>query len=136
MIPTSTGSASTIGLIIPELNGKLDGIAIRVPMVGASLLDCVFEMQRPTTRDEVNAIFQHASTQPAWTHIIGYDDVQLVSTDFRSDTRSAVIDASSTMVTAQTQVKIMAWYDNEMGYAHRYVELLDYVMQQEHTTHG
>ncbi len=136
MIPTSTGSASTIGLIIPELNGKLDGIAIRVPMVGASLLDCVFEMQRPTTRDEVNALFHHASTQPAWAHIIGYDDVQLVSTDFRSDTRSAVIDASSTMVTAQTQVKVMAWYDNEMGYAHRYVELLDYVMQQEHTKHG
>ena len=136
MIPTSTGSASTIGLIIPELNGKLDGIAIRVPMVGASLLDCVFEMQRPTTRDEINTLFQDTSIQPAWAHIIGYDDAQLVSTDFRSDTRSAIVDASSTMVTAQTQVKVMAWYDNEMGYSQRYVELLHHVMQQEHATHG
>ncbi len=131
MIPTSTGSASTIGLIIPELNGRLDGIAIRVPMVGASLLDCVFEMQRATTRDEVNALFQHASTQPDFAHIVGYDDALLVSTDFRSDTRSAIIDATSTMVTAQTQVKVMAWYDNEMGYTTRFVELLRYVMQKE-----
>lgn len=135
MIPTSTGSASTIGLIIPELNGKLDGIAVRVPMVGASLLDCVFEVQRPTTRDEVNALFRHTSTHPDWSHIIGYDDAQLVSSDYRSDTHSAIIDASSTMVTAQTQVKIMAWYDNEMGYSHRLVELLKYVIQQDQQPH-
>lgn len=131
MIPTSTGSAATIGLIIPELNGKLDGIAIRVPMVGASLLDCVFEMQRPTTRDEVNALFAQASRHPEWAHIIGYDDAMLVSSDFRSDTRSTIIDASSTMVTAQTQVKVMAWYDNEMGYTHRLVELLHHVIDTE-----
>ena len=135
MIPTSTGSASTIGLIIPELNGKLDGIAIRVPMVGASLLDCVFEVERPTTRDEANALFRHTSSDSDWSHIIGYDDAQLVSSDFRSDTHSAIIDASSTMVTAHTQVKIIAWYDNEMGYSHRLVELLHHVMQQDQQSH-
>lgn len=135
MIPTTTGSAATIGLIIPELNGKLDGIAIRVPMVGASLTDCVFEMNRATTIAEVNTIFAQASTDTRLAHIVGYDDQLRVSSDFRSDTHSAIVDAASTMVTAHTQVKVMAWYDNEMGYANRFVELLHYVMQKEPNQH-
>jgi len=127
MIPTTTGSASTIGLIIPALNGKLDGIAVRVPMLGASLTDCVFEVEQPTSVAEVNAILKAASDTPQLRGILGYEPELLVSSDYRSDTRSAIVDASSTMVTGGTQIKILAWYDNEMGYSHRMVELAAYV---------
>lgn len=130
MIPTTTGSASTIGLIIPALNGKLDGIAVRVPMLGASLTDCVFEVEQPTTVAEVNALLKAASETPQLKGILGYEEELLVSSDFRSDRRSAIVDASSTMVTGGTQVKILAWYDNEMGYAQRMVELTEYISVQ------
>lgn len=130
MIPTTTGSASTIGLIIPALNGRLDGIAVRVPMLGASLTDCVFEVERPTTTAEVNAILNAASQTPQLQGILGYEEELLVSSDFRSDRRSAIVDASSTMVTGGTQVKILAWYDNEMGYAQRMIELTEYICTQ------
>ena len=131
LIPTSTGSASTIGLIIPELNGKLDGVAVRVPMLGASLTDCVFELNRPTTIAEVNGLLQQASQSPALEGILGYETAPLVSSDYRSDTRSAIVDASATMVTAGTQVKILAWYDNEMGYSHRLIALAQHIAQFE-----
>lgn len=130
MIPTTTGSASTIGLIIPALNGRLDGIAVRVPMLGASLTDCVFEVEQPTTVAEVNAILKAASMTPQLNGILGYEEELLVSSDFRSDRRSAIVDASSTMVTGGTQVKILAWYDNEMGYAQRMVELTEFISTQ------
>lgn len=122
LIPTSTGSATAIGLIFPELLGKLDGIAVRVPLLNASLTDCVFEMKRPTTIEEVNGLLKRAADGPL-KDILGYEERPLVSVDFKDDPRSAIIDAPSTMVTNGTQVKIYAWYDNEWGYANRYAEL-------------
>ena len=124
LIPTSTGSASAIGLIYPELLGKLTGIAVRVPLLNASLTDCVFEVQRPTTVDEVNAAFKAAAAGPGpLTGILGYEERPLVSVDYKDDPRSAIVDAPSTMVVDGTCVKVLAWYDNEIGYVHRMVEL-------------
>lgn len=122
LIPTSTGSASAIGLIFPELAGKLDGVAVRVPLLNASLTDCVFEVARPTTVAEVNG-FLHAAANGPLKGILGYEDRPLVSIDYKDDPRSAIVDAALTMVTHGTQVKVMAWYDNEIGYVHRMVEL-------------
>lgn len=122
LIPTTTGSATTIGLIFPELQGKLDGVAVRVPLLNASLTDCVFEVERPTTVDEVNRLLQTAAEGPL-AGILGYEERPLVSVDYKDDPRSAIVDAPSTMVTNATQVKILAWYDNEWGYANRLVEL-------------
>jgi glyceraldehyde 3-phosphate dehydrogenase len=122
LIPTSTGSATAIGMIFPELLGKLDGVAIRVPLLNASLTDCVFEVARPTTVEEVNALLKQASLG-SLSGILGYEERPLVSIDFKDDPRSSIIDAPSTMVTDGTQVKILAWYDNEWGYACRYAEL-------------
>ncbi len=122
LIPTTTGSATAIGLIFPELEGKLNGLAVRVPLLNASLTDCVFEVARPTTVEEVNGLLEAASTG-SLTGILGYERRPLVSVDFKDDPRSAIVDAPSTMVTDGTQVKILAWYDNEWGYANRFVEL-------------
>ena len=122
LIPTTTGSATAIGLIFPELQGKLDGIAVRVPLLNASLTDCVFEVQRPTTVGEVNALLKAAALGSLFD-ILGFEERPLVSVDFRDDPHSAIVDAPSTMVTNGTQVKILAWYDNEWGYANRYAEL-------------
>jgi glyceraldehyde 3-phosphate dehydrogenase len=122
LIPTSTGSATAIGLIYPELLGKLTGIAVRVPLLNASLTDCVFEVKRPTSVDEVNAAFKHAA-EGALQGILGYEERPLVSVDFKDDTRSAIVDALSTMVVDGTCVKVLAWYDNEIGYVHRMIEL-------------
>jgi glyceraldehyde 3-phosphate dehydrogenase len=123
LIPTSTGSATAIGLIYPELLGKLSGIAVRVPLLNASLTDCVFEVQRPTTVDEVNAAFKRAADRSPLRGILGCEERPLVSVDFKDDTRSAIVDALSTMVVDQTCVKVLAWYDNEIGYVNRMVEL-------------
>ena len=122
LIPTSTGSATAIGMIFPELLGRLDGVAVRVPLLNASLTDCVFEVQRPTTVAEVNALLKAAADGPL-AGILGYEERPLVSVDYLNDPRSSIIDALSTMVTNGTQVKILAWYDNEWGYANRYAEL-------------
>ncbi|MDP2709904.1 MAG: ArsJ-associated glyceraldehyde-3-phosphate dehydrogenase [Solirubrobacteraceae bacterium] len=122
LIPTTTGSATAIGLIFPELEGKLDGLAVRVPLLNASLTDAVFEVARPTTIAEVNALLEAAAAGPLHG-ILGYEARPLVSVDFKDDPRSAVVDAPSTMVTDATQVKVLAWYDNEWGYANRLVEL-------------
>ncbi|MBW4659825.1 MAG: ArsJ-associated glyceraldehyde-3-phosphate dehydrogenase [Drouetiella hepatica Uher 2000/2452] len=123
LIPTTTGSATAIGLIYPELNGKLNGLAVRVPLLNASLTDCVFEVARPTTVEEVNSLLKTASEQEPLKGILGYEERPLVSIDYKDDPRSAIIDALSTMVVDETQVKIFAWYDNEWGYANRMVEL-------------
>jgi len=122
LIPTSTGSATAIGLIFPELLGRLDGVAVRVPLLNASLTDCVFEVNRPTTVAEVNDLLRKAADGPL-KGILGYEERPLVSVDYLNDPRSSIIDAPSTMVTNGTQVKILAWYDNEWGYANRYAEL-------------
>ncbi|MGK2954073.1 MAG: ArsJ-associated glyceraldehyde-3-phosphate dehydrogenase [Solirubrobacterales bacterium] len=123
LIPTSTGSATAIGMIFPELEGRLDGLAVRVPMLNSSLTDCVFEVDRPTDADEVNALLKSAAGGEL-EGILGYEERPLVSVDFRDDPRSGIIDALSTRVTNQTQVKILAWYDNEWGYANRLVDLI------------
>ena len=122
LIPTTTGSATAIGLIFPELQGKLDGLAVRVPLLNASLTDCVFEVQRPTTVEEVNALLRDAARGPL-DGILGYEERPLVSIDYKDDPRSGIVDAPSTMVTDGTQVKVLAWYDNEWGYANRLAEL-------------
>jgi glyceraldehyde 3-phosphate dehydrogenase len=122
LIPTTTGSATAITLIYPELKGKLNGIAVRVPLLNASLTDCVFEVSRPTTVDEVNGLLKSAAEGPL-KGILGYEERPLVSVDYKDDPRSAVIDALSTMVVDGTSVKILAWYDNEIGYVHRMMEL-------------
>jgi glyceraldehyde 3-phosphate dehydrogenase len=122
LIPTTTGSATAIGLIFPELQGKLDGLAVRVPLLNASLTDCVFEAQRPTTVEEVNELLRDAS-QGSLSGILGYEERPLVSIDYKDDPRSGIVDALSTMVTDGTQVKVLAWYDNEWGYANRLAEL-------------
>ncbi|MBF2067837.1 MAG: ArsJ-associated glyceraldehyde-3-phosphate dehydrogenase [Calothrix sp. C42_A2020_038] len=123
LIPTSTGSATAIGLIYPELNGKLNGLAVRVPLLNASLTDCVFEVTRPTTVEEINSLLKAASLQEPLKGILGYEELPLVSIDYKDDPRSSIVDALSTMVVNETQVKILAWYDNEWGYANRMVEL-------------
>jgi glyceraldehyde 3-phosphate dehydrogenase len=122
LIPTSTGSATAIAEIFPELRGKLNGHAVRVPLANASLTDCVFEVERVTTVDEVNALLKAAADGPL-KGILGYEQRPLVSIDYRTDPRSSIIDALSTMVVNGTQVKLYAWYDNEWGYANRAVEL-------------
>jgi glyceraldehyde 3-phosphate dehydrogenase len=122
LIPTTTGSATAIGLIFPELEGRLNGLAVRVPLLNASLTDCVFEVARTTTVEEVNGLLEAAAEGPL-AGILGYEARPLVSVDYKDDPRSGIVDALSTMVTDATQVKILAWYDNEWGYANRLVEL-------------
>ena len=122
LIPTSTGSATAITLIYPELEGRLNGIAVRVPLLNASLTDCVFETARPTTVEEVNQLLKTAAEGPL-KGIMAYEERPLVSVDFKGDPHSAIIDALSTMVIDDTSVKILAWYDNEIGYVHRMMEL-------------
>ena len=123
LIPTSTGSATAITLIYPELAGRLNGHAVRVPLLNASLTDCVFEVARATTPEEVNGFFK-AAADGALSGILGFEDRPLVSTDYTNDTRSSIVDGPSTMVINGTQVKVYAWYDNEMGYAHRLADVV------------
>ncbi len=122
LIPTSTGSATAITEIFPELKGRLDGIAVRVPITNASLTDCVFELERVVTVAEVNDALRVAALGRL-QGILGYEERPLVSVDYLNDPRSSIIDALSTRVTNGTQVKILAWYDNEIGYVHRMMEL-------------
>ncbi|MDO8693255.1 MAG: ArsJ-associated glyceraldehyde-3-phosphate dehydrogenase [Sheuella sp.] len=127
--PTTTGSATAIALIYPELKGKLNGHAVRAPVLNASLTDCVFEMKRETSVEEVNALFEAAAKGPL-AGILGYEKRPLVSADYARDTRSSIVDALSTMVTDGTLLKIYSWYDNEMGYSCRMVDLACHMQQQ------
>lgn len=129
LAPTTTGSATAIALIYPELKGKLNGHAVRAPVLNASLTDCVFELQRATTAEEVNALFKAAAQGPL-AGILGYEERPLVSADYARDTRSSIVDALSTMVTDGTLLKVYAWYDNEMGYACRMVDLAKHLEAQ------
>lgn len=122
LIPTTTGSATAITMIYPELKGKLNGLAVRVPLLNASLTDCVFEVSRETTSEEVNSLFKEAS-ESYLNGILGYEDRPLVSVDYKDEVRSSVIDGLSTMVIDNTQVKVLAWYDNEIGYVNRMSDL-------------
>jgi hypothetical protein len=127
--PTTTGSATAIALIYPELKGKLNGHAVRAPVLNASLTDCVFEMARPITEIEVNGLFCSAARGPL-AGILGFEDRPLVSADYANDPRSAIVDGPSTMVTDETLLKVYAWYDNEVGYACRMVDLATIVIER------
>ena len=118
LVPTTTGSATAITLIYPELKGRLNGHAVRVPLLNASLTDCVFEVEQATNTEEVNGLFKAAAEGPL-KGILGFETRPLVSCDYINDPRSSIIDGPSTMVINGTQVKIYAWYDNEWGYACR-----------------
>lgn len=128
MQPTTTGSATAISLIYPELKGKLNGHAVRIPVLNASLTDCVFELKRPTTVEEVNRLFKSAS-ESVLAGILGLETRPLVSADYNNDPRSSIVDALSTMVTDETLLKVYAWYDNEVGYACRMVDLANIVQR-------
>lgn len=128
LVPTTTGSATAITMIYPELTGKLNGHAVRVPLLNASLTDCVFELERAVTVDEVNQMFKTAA-EGELKDILGFEDRPLVSTDFVNDARSSIIDGPSTMVVNGTQLKVLAWYDNEWGYVNRMVDLAVKVAQ-------
>jgi len=130
LIPTTTGSATAITHIFPELKGRLNGHAVRVPLANASLTDCVFEVERATSAEEVNRLLK-AAAEGELKGILGYEERPLVSIDYKTDPRSSVIDALSTMVINDTQVKLYAWYDNEWGYANRTVELARMVGMQD-----
>jgi len=122
LIPTTTGSATAITIIYPDLKGKLNGHAIRVPLLNASITDCVFEVARVTTADEINQLFRDAA-EGDLNGILGIEDRPLVSTDYTNDPRSSIVDGPSTMVVDGTHVKIYSWYDNEWGYVNRMMEL-------------
>ena len=126
--PTTTGSATAITVIYPELKGKLNGHAVRAPVLNASLTDCVFEVARPVTAEEVNGLFAAAAKGPL-AGILGHETRPLVSADYCNDTRSSIVDAESTMVTDGTMLKVYAWYDNEMGYVCRMVDLARQVIE-------
>ena len=122
LIPTTTGSATAIAEIFPELRGRLNGHAIRVPLANASITDCVFELERKVTIEEVNVALKQAA-ETSLLGILGYEERPLVSVDYKTDPRSSIVDALSTMVVNDTQLKLYLWYDNEWGYANRLVEL-------------
>ena len=129
LIPTTTGSATAITHIFPELKGKLNGHAVRVPLANASLTDCVFELEKSVTKEEINQLFEDASNNEL-KDILGYEERPLVSIDYRTDPRSSIVDALSTMVINGTQLKVYIWYDNEWGYVNRTAELVNMVIDQ------
>ncbi len=127
MIPTSTGAASAIHLVLPELEGRMDGLAVRVPVETVSLVDLVVETERRTEKEEVNAAFEEAAHN-GLRGILGYSELPLVSVDFKRDPRSAVVDALSTRVVEGKMVGVLAWYDNEWGYSCRLKDLMEYMI--------
>ncbi|MGB2119928.1 MAG: ArsJ-associated glyceraldehyde-3-phosphate dehydrogenase [Porticoccaceae bacterium] len=128
LIPTSTGSATAITEIFPELKGKLNGLAVRVPLANASLTDCVFELQQQVSVEQVNSALQTAA-QGRLKGILGFEDRPLVSVDYTNDRRSGIVDGLSTMVVNKRQVKVLIWYDNEIGYVNRMMELAGKIAQ-------
>jgi glyceraldehyde 3-phosphate dehydrogenase len=129
LIPTTTGAAKAVGMVIPELKGKLNGLSIRVPTPTVSIVDLVCTVNRPVTKEEVNEVLK-AKAQGELKHILRYEDRPLVSIDYRQSPYSAIIDALSTDVIGENMVKILAWYDNEWGYANRYVDLCVLIAQK------
>jgi len=129
IIPTTTGAAKALALVIPDLKGKFDGFSLRVPTPTVSVVDFTAQLARPTTAEEINAAFREAAAGPL-KGILGVSDEPLVSTDFRGDARSSIIDSASTMVIGGTMVKVIAWYDNEWGYSCRVADLIRYVAER------
>ena len=132
LVPTSTGAAKAIGLVIPELAGKLHGFAVRVPMPTGSIVDLTIEAERPTTVDEINAAFRERADRGALEGILAYSEEPLVSSDIVKSPYSSIFDAPLTTVVDGTQVKVVAWYDNEWGYSNRLVELAEHVLAAVH----
>lgn len=130
IIPTSTGAAKAVSLVLPELKGKLNGMAMRVPTPNVSLVDLVVELDKEVTVDEVNAALK-AEAEGNLKGILGYSEEPLVSTDYNGDTHSSTIDALSTMVMEGNMVKVVSWYDNETGYSNRVVDLIDYIAKKD-----
>ena len=128
MIPTTTGAAKAIGLVIPELKGKLNGLAMRVPTPNVSVVDVVFEVEKATSKEEVNGMLKK-SADSELKNILGFCDEPLVSKDFLNDSRSSIVDADSTYV-IDNMVKVLSWYDNEWGYSNRVVDLCDYIIEK------
>lgn len=128
LIPTTTGSATAITMIYPELEGKLNGLAVRLPLLNASLTDCVFELARETSAEEVNGFLREASAGEL-RGILGFEEKPLVSADFVNDIRSGIVDGPATMVNDGSQLKVLVWYDNELGYACRLMELVTKVVR-------
>jgi glyceraldehyde 3-phosphate dehydrogenase len=127
LIPSTTGSASAIAEIFPELKGRINGHSVRVPLANASLTDCVFEVEKATTVEEVNQLLKAASESGSLKGYLGYEERPLVSVDYVDDPRSSIVDALSTLVINGTHVKIYAWYDNEWGYSNRMVDVVKLV---------
>ena len=132
MIPTTTGAAKAVGLVLPELNGKLDGLAIRVPTPNVSLIDLTCEVTKDTSKEEVNTAVKRAA-EGSLKHIMQYCDVPLVSKDFNGNPKSCIFDAELTYVVDKKLVKILGWYDNEWGYSNRVVDLIEYIAQRQST---
>ncbi|TMG25686.1 MAG: type I glyceraldehyde-3-phosphate dehydrogenase [Chloroflexi bacterium] len=130
IIPTSTGAAKALSLVIPDLKGRFDGFSLRVPTPTVSVVDFTADVSRPTSVEEVNAAFREAAAGPL-KGILGVSDEPLVSTDFRGDSRSSIIDAESTMVLGGTMVKVISWYDNEWGYSCRVADLIAFVAARQ-----
>ncbi len=126
IIPTSTGAAKAIGLVLPELKGKLNGFALRVPTTTVSIVDLTVETAKPTTKEQVNEAFRRAAAGPM-TGILGVSDEPLVSIDYLGDTRSSIVDLELTQVIGDTLVKVCSWYDNEWGYSCRMVDVLSLI---------
>jgi glyceraldehyde 3-phosphate dehydrogenase len=129
IIPTTTGAAKAIGLVLPELKGKLDGISLRVPTPNVSIVDLVAEVEKPTSKDEVNAVMKKAADGPM-RGILQYSEEPLVSVDFRKNSHSSILDAPYTSVLEGSMVKLLSWYDNEWGYSSRVVDLIRYIVKQ------
>jgi len=127
MIPTTTGAAKAVSLVLPQLKGKLNGMAMRVPTPAVSIVDLVCDVEKETSKEEVNEVLRKAA-DGEMKGILGYCDEPLVSIDFKGDVRSSIIDAMSTMVIEGKMIKILSWYDNEWGYSHRVVDLMEYII--------
>jgi glyceraldehyde 3-phosphate dehydrogenase len=130
IVPTTTGAAKALSLVVPEVKGKLDGFSLRVPTPTVSIIDFVATTEQPVTVESVNAAFKAASESDAMFGILGYSEEPLVSTDYRQDPRSSIIDALSTMVLGDNMVKVIAWYDNEWGYSCRVADLVALICEQ------
>jgi len=129
MIPTTTGAAKAIGLVMPELKGKLNGFSMRVPTPNVSVVDVVFDLEKAATKEEINAALKKASETPALKNYLGYTEEQLVSRDFLNDSRSSIVDSEMTFA-IENMAKVIAWYDNEWGYSCRVVDLADYIVDK------
>lgn len=131
VIPTTTGAVKATGQIIPELKGRLDGMAYRVPIATSSMADIVMHLNKPTTKEEINQFFRDISRTPEYEKIVDYSDEPLVSIDYKGNPHSSIVDTDLTQVTQGTTVKIVAWYDNEVGYANRLVDMIELMGKNE-----